>query len=110
MARKRYKPSVVFSCSALVVNQICGVPLTPAFSIAEWTEEGAGERSPDRGLSVPQGTGGDVGGTPLDIIRVVAVRSNQCPIKQRGAGRPDPPRPLLPFPSVPTHGRRYRKI
>jgi hypothetical protein len=26
MARKRYKPSVVFSCSALVVNQICGVP------------------------------------------------------------------------------------
>jgi hypothetical protein len=35
-------------------------------------------------------------GSAMDIISVVAVRSNQCPIKQRGAGRPDPPRPLPP--------------
>jgi|SRR6266403_124621 len=54
------------------------------------------------GLAFPGGgLQGRLGETPLDIVIVVIVRSNQCSIKQRGAGRPDPPRPLLPLPKCP---------
>jgi hypothetical protein len=41
-------------------------------------------------------------GNATDIISVVAVRPNQCPIKLKGRRKAGPSAPLLPFPSVPT--------
>jgi len=63
--------------------------------------EGPGEGNL-RGLAFPRGDWRGRWGNATDIISVVAVRPNQCPIKLKGRRKAGPSAPLLPFPSVPT--------